>query len=876
MSTAQQRSSKSNLQHLFDTLQGEELGLVTVVSSVCGLTGAADIGKATTSSHHSNLIARSWQREYPVLSLDLGIITQSDSGPVVLSPDIQSHAFEQNIFAVLDSVLDTKLSNGTVTHMVVDLTLEDVVDGKQPVSQDPRFLHTGSQKSSSQPAPKDEPQSLERELQTCHDLESSTAILCTALAKRLGKLLACPPEDFSPASSIAQFGIDSLVAAELRAWIFQNLKSPIKIEEILGRDTMFEIAKKIAQRSALVRDNLMMKTSSAVPGMVREQTMAADGTGEDSAGVDMERSDNETRHTLYHQDSLPKMPVPSLQTTLKEYVSSIRPLLTDAEYSASKKRVENFGKEGGMGEVLQERLEARTKDPEIKNWLYEYWVTHYYLNPRKPIAPATNFFMAHEDTVIKHSMAKRAAIITKAVIEFKNDWDQGTLEPAMLHDAPICMESYHWLFNTCRIPKMGGDQSRKADTSNHITVVWRSSFYRLEAEQNGRNLDLGELESLFWQIIEGNAACTEAGFGLLTTEDRDVWAQVSSICPNGSKTRRKGLTYVNDQARTRIKGFHPENAASIDSIESSAFLICLDEQESRTSEERAHQFWHGNGSNRYSDKPLQFIVTPSGSGFNGEHSRLDGSPTIRLNKHVNKHLLESADDEDFSKADGAVGPSSSSDLLLPTKLPIHLDTETLTTIDSAQARFNKAVTDCQLSILYYDGFGETFLRKMGCHPSTTLQMVFQLATYRFYGKPIPTFEPVGNFRFKQGRYDAVRSLSVETAAFCASMTKKKTDTAPPAGPAEQIKRLRTAMSAHIKRVRDLSYGASIDNHMFGLWMSLRSGEDETPAIFTDPIFRYSTDWFFSTSYMPADAMEYGFGPDVDDGWSVQYPIWPDM
>ncbi|KAL8856565.1 MAG: hypothetical protein Q9178_006880 [Gyalolechia marmorata] len=490
-----------------------------------------------------------------------------------------------------------------------------------------------------------------------------------------------------------------------------------------------------------------------------------------------------------------------------------------------------------MGEILQKRLEARSKDPEIKNWLYEYWVTHFYLNPRKPIAPGTNFFMAHEDNVVKHSMAKRAAIITRDVIFFKNEWDNGTLEPAMLHDAPICMESYHWLFNSCRIPKLGGDQSRKADTSNHITVIWRGSFFRLEAEQQGRILNVRELESLFKHICEESSAGPEPGFGLLSTEDRDLWART----------------------RTKTRKIH-ENAVSIDSIESSAFVICLDDEQARTSEERAHQFWHGNGCNRYSDKPLQFIVTPGNSGFNGEHSQLDGSPTIRLNKHVNKHLLDFADDES-SKPEA----NNSSGLLLPTKLPIRLDNETLATINGAQARFQKAVADCQLEVFSYDGFGETFLRKMGCHPSTTLQMVFQLATYRFYGKPVPSFEPVGNFRFKQGRYDAVRSLSVETALFCASMTDKDDNNtcASTSGCEERIKLLRAAMNSHIKRVRDLSYGVSIDNHMFGLWMSLRKDE-ETPEIFRDPIFRYSTDWFFSTSYMPADSMEYGFGPDMDD------------
>ena len=207
----------------------------------------------------------------------------------------------------------------------------------------------------------------------------------------------------------------------------------------------------------------------------------------------------------------------------------------------------------------------------------------------------------------------------------------------------------------------------------------------------------------------------------------------------------------------------------------------------------------------------------------------------------------------------------------------------LTTISAAETRFNQAVAGCELEIRYYTGFGETFLREMGCHPSTTLQMVFQLATYRFYGRSIPSFEPVGNFRFKQGRYDAVRSLSSEVAEFCVAMTtdgdastSSSSSHRPVAGSKaeEQIKKLRTAMNAHIKRVRELSYGGSIDNHMFGLWMSLREGE-ATPPIFTDPVYRYSTDWFFSTSYMPADEMEYGFGPDMNDGWSVQYPIWAD-
>ena len=519
------------LQHFLEALKDEELGFFMAVSSVQDLIGAVDLEQAIYLTHRRNLIASSGCARYPVLALDLGMIIDPSHDWIEYNHtdgliDIQSPSFEPTFCAVLDSVFETDPPKGSVTNMLVDVNSGSFIDGKWPVSSDPRFLHIGSQKSMNQSTQKDEPQTLEQEIQACHDFETSATLFCTALAKRLGKLLACPQEDFKPTSSIAQFGIDSLVAAELRAWILQSLGSSITIEEILGRDSLIEIARNIAQRSSLLKKSTVEATKAS-PNLVQWQGQIPNGTSEHSLENGIEQTRNEKRSTLCYQDSLPKMPVPDLQVTLEIYLLSIRPLLTKAEYELSKSRVKAFGEGGGMGEVLQKRLEARSKDPKIKNWLYEYWVTHYYLNPRTPLAPATNFFMAHEDTPVMHSMAKRAAIITRAIIDFKNDWDNESLEPAMLHEAPICMESYHWLFNTCRIPKLGGDQSRKAQTSNHVTVIWRNSFFRLEAEQHGRTLNVRELESLFSNILKQHTAAPEPGFGVLTTENRDLWARVS-------------------------------------------------------------------------------------------------------------------------------------------------------------------------------------------------------------------------------------------------------------------------------------------------------------------------------------------------------------
>jgi carnitine O-acetyltransferase len=82
-----------------------------------------------------------------------------------------------------------------------------------------------------------------------------------------------------------------------------------------------------------------------------------------------------------------------------------------------------------------------------------------------------------------------------------------------------------------------------------------------------------------------------------------------------------------------------------------------------TLEERAHQYWHGDGSNRWFDKPLQFIVNDNGtSGFMGEHSMMDGTPTHRLNDYANMLMFTNKLDFD--------NPNIRSDLPDPQPLQI--------------------------------------------------------------------------------------------------------------------------------------------------------------------------------------------------------------
>lgn len=58
--------------------------------------------------------------------------------------------------------------------------------------------------------------------------------------------------------------------------------------------------------------------------------------------------------TFAHQDSLPKLPIPELDSSCKKYLAALRPLQTPKEYNETVHAVEDFLKSDGP--VLQEKL----------------------------------------------------------------------------------------------------------------------------------------------------------------------------------------------------------------------------------------------------------------------------------------------------------------------------------------------------------------------------------------------------------------------------------------------------------------------------------------------------------------------------------------
>ena len=232
---------------------------------------------------------------------------------------------------------------------------------------------------------------------------------------------------------------------------------------------------------------------------------------------------------LRFEDSLPNLPVPTLQETAKRYLKSVHPLLSKDEYSATQRAVEDFIKPGGQGETLQKRLKARADEPGQKNWLAEWWDQTAYLGYRDPVVPYVSYFYSHRDDRKRRDPAKRAAAITTAVLDFKKQVDQKTLEPEYMRKLPMTMSVYQWMFNACRIPEKPADSPVKYNAEEHkyVVAVRKGAFYKVPTEIGGRQLNTKELEHCFRRILQ-TAEETDP-IGLMTSGNRDDWTEVRNI-----------------------------------------------------------------------------------------------------------------------------------------------------------------------------------------------------------------------------------------------------------------------------------------------------------------------------------------------------------
>jgi hypothetical protein len=83
------------------------------------------------------------------------------------------------------------------------------------------------------------------------DLGAAAEVVCEEMRSKLARGLMMDVEDLDAGRPANAYGVDSLVAVELRAWAKKEVRATVSVFEILSNVSMAELARMIAERSEL-------------------------------------------------------------------------------------------------------------------------------------------------------------------------------------------------------------------------------------------------------------------------------------------------------------------------------------------------------------------------------------------------------------------------------------------------------------------------------------------------------------------------------------------------------------------------------------------------------------------------------------------------
>jgi len=548
-----------------------------------------------------------------------------------------------------------------------------------------------------------------------------------------------------------------------------------------------------------------------------------------------------------HQKDLPSLPVPALDDTLSKFIQSVKPFLNDEEFEHTTAVVEDF--KVGVGARLQKMLEERGESE--RNWLEEWWEYFAYLQPRYPTAININWQGVMPGTwgSLSVSQAEAAAMFTRHVLKFREGIVRETMEPEVLAGQKLCMNQYTRMFNSCRVPGEAADEIVVfPPTMRHIVVLHNSAVYSFDVLDASDNpLPFSDIVTQFERVLSHASVILstphDQPVSVLTSERRDAWAR----------------------ARDHMRALDPCNADSLRVIESALFVVALEAGGTHDLEQLARACLHGNGRNKWFDKPFTLIIFDNGRvGTNGEHTWADAMVVVRMFYDVIKSINAEISTTGFPRKGAAVSTQPE-----PTKLKWKLDSVVSEAIETASCHMQTLTETVDLRVLDFPHYGKGFMKRYRIVPDFYVQMAIQLAFYRLHSEITATYETGHTRLFYHGRTDTIKACTVDSVAFVKAMCDStSTDS-------ERFEKLKAAVATHSTLARDALAGKGVDRHLMGLnILSEMSGIKPRPALFTDKGYLVGKKYRLSTSNisMGDSPIFGGFMAMYDDGYGVCYGL----
>ncbi|KAG0645551.1 Highly reducing polyketide synthase [Hyphodiscus hymeniophilus] len=733
--------------NLDDSFGQPYLDFFIMLSSITGMVGKSGQANYATGNTFQDAFAHDQSRHKAhtrYISLDLGAVAGSNaisSLPLMQQELLSRESVMQMKFEELFKVLEYSMGaqaskdNSVQTVLGIDRQMMEAVQDTATLSN-PLFSHLPYMVNDGSPLGKtDDTVDIAQSIKAVQTFDDADALILQEMAKKLARLTGTSIEESNMDSSIADLGLDSLIAIELKNWISRTFLAVMQTAEIFNSASIVKLSRLVASRSTLVpaklKENATRNEAPLPRSVVTKEVTLIEHLHQSQVDQSCCRS----------FEKVPKISAPDIELALKLFRESIKHFCSPDEFLDLENALAEFKETGSIAQKLYDRLVDRSRRSDIDNWDFDPYLNHHYLKPRNPLfSHAGNYFAMHNPSKVAHSQAEQAAVIALSAARYKQAAEMSQLEPSL--GTPSCMYMQQWLFNSPREPQLGRDRMQQFPGNDYLVVLRRGHVFKVMLIEEGKRISYKKLKATFEAILL-DPLVEESWVGILATDQRDAWAKT----------------------RAAIADISPQNKAYLHAIEAAAFIICLDDGSPSSITEWANLYYMGNGFNRWNDCGVQFSVASNGvSGTTINHTMIDGLTFHGMNEWITRDIMEYGTALNGVTSNGVSQSADhriSLDRYLCTTTPA-IDAHIL----SARAAYFATTSSREFAYHSVPLFGKELLISKSLSMKGIFDIIIQLAGRLYFGYNQASWEAISHAEIHKGRAEMLQICTPSVVAFC--------------------------------------------------------------------------------------------------------------